>query len=142
MGDKNFTLVYYYIPEDKDDISILNAFGIKKPLHDLRVSDIQSSFPLEGQYHFRFKYKHGPEYVWMDVLKPDAKPPIVDGKIVLKVTRRTWEGKTSSHVNQTISSKAAYNFNELLEDFESPAVTTTKNEIKKQPAPTPNVILL
>eukprot|EP00826_Nyctotherus_ovalis_P016847 TRINITY_DN14912_c0_g1_i3.p1 TRINITY_DN14912_c0_g1~~TRINITY_DN14912_c0_g1_i3.p1 ORF type:complete len:150 (-),score=32.41 TRINITY_DN14912_c0_g1_i3:184-633(-) len=143
MADRSFTLVHYYIPEDMDNLDILNAFGIKKAIQDIRVGDVYSSFPLEGQYHFRFKCKHGSEFVWMDILKPDSKPPIVDGKIVVKASRKTWEGKTkvqaTSHPEQNVPTKKPYNFNELLEDFDSPAVSSAKIETKKPPAPTLNV---
>ena len=67
MSKKDFTLLFYYVPEYKDDIKILNAFGIKKTLDDLRLSNIKEQFPLEGHYHFRFKYRYGPEYVWLDL---------------------------------------------------------------------------
>jgi hypothetical protein len=51
------TLVFYYIPEDKDELAIPNAFGIPKAVDEICLSDIEKHFPLEGQYIFRFKYK-------------------------------------------------------------------------------------
>lgn len=53
------TLVFYYIPEDKDELSIPNAYGIPKAVDDIYLSDIEKHFPLEGSYIFRFKYKVG-----------------------------------------------------------------------------------
>ena len=134
MVDRNFTLIYYYVPEDMDDIDVPNAFGIKKGMQDICVSDIQACFPMEGRYHFRFKYKYGTEYVWMDVPKPDSKPPIVDGKIVFKATRKSWEGKTSNNVTTAKPVKDV--FNGLTDDFESLGI----NEPKTQ-APIHNVSL-
>ena len=90
MADKNFTLVLYYVPEDQDDPDIPNAFGIKKAAEELRLSDVQAHFPLEGTYHFRFKYRHATEYVWLDLVNPNCKLPMVDGKIFMKATRRSW----------------------------------------------------
>ena len=95
MSERNFTLVFYYVPEDKDDVDVPNAFGVKKAIQDLRLTDIQAQFPLEGQYHFRFKYKHGTEYVWLDLVNPNCKIPIVDGRIVMKVTRKTWSNDSA-----------------------------------------------
>ncbi len=31
---ENFTPILYYVPEDKDDVEVPNAFGIKKFLQD------------------------------------------------------------------------------------------------------------
>ncbi len=118
MADKNFTLISYYVPEDKDDIEILNAFGIKKAAEDLRLSDISSGFPLEGQYHFRFKYRHGTDFVWLDLVNPNCKLPVVDGKIVMKVARETWDG-SSSRVSASASAPAS--IHEVPEQRAAPA---------------------
>jgi len=99
MSERPFTLIFYYVPEDKDELDVPNAFGIKKSLGDIRLGDIQSQFPLEGQYHFRFKFKHGNEYVWLDLMNPNCKLPTFDGKVTMKVTRKTWgnEGNSKSY---------------------------------------------
>jgi len=39
------------------------------------LKDIKKSFPLEGSYIFRFKYKISNQIVWMDLNSDDAKPP-------------------------------------------------------------------
>ena len=96
MAEKNFTLMLYYVPEDKDDIDVPNAFGIKKAIDDIRLTDVQSQFPLEGQYHFRFKYKYGSEYVWLDLVNPNCKIPTVDGQVIMKVTRKSWGTEPST----------------------------------------------
>eukprot|EP00826_Nyctotherus_ovalis_P046321 TRINITY_DN521_c0_g1_i3.p1 TRINITY_DN521_c0_g1~~TRINITY_DN521_c0_g1_i3.p1 ORF type:complete len:160 (+),score=45.95 TRINITY_DN521_c0_g1_i3:98-577(+) len=122
MSAKNFTLLFYYVPEDKDDVDTPNAFGIKKPVDELRLSDIKEQFPLEGQYHFRFKYKHGSEYVWLDLVNTNCKLPTVDGKVVMKATRKSWStagpASQQSHTNgySNPSAKA-----KLLEGIDSPA---------------------
>ena len=89
-GKKNFSLLHYYIPEDKDDLEILNAFAIKKASEEIRLKDIEENFPLEGQYHFRFKYKYMDDYVWMDINNQNCKLPLMNNKIIMKVTRKTW----------------------------------------------------
>jgi hypothetical protein len=40
MTDKPFTLVYYYIPEDKDDLTMPNAFAVSKALEEITLADI------------------------------------------------------------------------------------------------------
>lgn len=146
MSDKNFTLIHYYVPEDLDDIDIPNAFGIKKAIKELTVNDIRASFPLDGEYHFRFKYKHGSEYVWMDIPRLDAKPPIIDGKIVIKASRRTLETKTKlpeakpNYIPSTAPVKNSHGFNNHPDIFDGPFEgfkPTVTSDIK---APVRNVI--
>ena len=90
---KSITLIQYYIPEDKDDIAIMNAFVISKQLSDIKLSDIIETFPLDGIYHFRFKYSFKGEFVWLDLNNTNCKPPQVSGSIIMKATRITWESK-------------------------------------------------
>jgi hypothetical protein len=93
MSKATITLIQYYVPEDKDDISIMNAFVISKPLADIKLSDIIESFPLEGVYHFRFKYSFKGEFVWLDLNNANCKPPQASGAIVMKATRISWGSK-------------------------------------------------
>jgi len=85
-----FCLVYYYVPEDKDDPEFPNAFGLNTAIEDVRIPDIRRHFPLEGEYIFRFKVKVANSNVWMDV-KEDGKIPLFGGRIVVKATRVSWE---------------------------------------------------
>mmetsp|Transcript_12401 Transcript_12401/g.25711 ORF Transcript_12401/g.25711 Transcript_12401/m.25711 type:complete len:185 (-) Transcript_12401:58-612(-) len=85
-------LVYYHIPEDKDEADIPNAFPVLKPGGDVRLQDIRAKFPLPGKYHFRFKMRLGDSAaaLWMDVTNEDMQVPMFDGKIVAKVIRLSW----------------------------------------------------
>jgi hypothetical protein len=85
------TIVYYYIPEDREDPEKLNAFLIYKEIDSLKINDVKENFPLPGQYHFRFKFKFENKNVWIDFNNPDASLPRYDGKIIMKVTRISWE---------------------------------------------------
>ena len=60
MSDQNFTLVFYYVPEDFDELGTPNAYAIPKAIGEITLGDIEQAFPLgEGsQFHFRFKYKY------------------------------------------------------------------------------------
>ena len=91
MEELKYTLILYYIPEDKDDLEIPNAFAIKKPLSEVRMNDIRSCFPIEGDYHFRFKYKLNNQIVWMDISNPNNKLPIFENTIFIKATRKSWK---------------------------------------------------
>ena len=41
MSDQGFTLVYYYIPEDLDELGTPNAFAIPKAVNDITLMDIE-----------------------------------------------------------------------------------------------------
>ena len=90
MAGKELTLIFYYVPEDKDDVDTPNAFGIKKSIENIRLKEIREQFPLHGEYHFRFKYKHGSEYIWLDLVNADCKLPTIDERIIVKATRKSW----------------------------------------------------
>ena len=84
-----FTLVYYYIPEDCDDLAMPNAYAIPKGIEAITLSDIEGQFPLKGEeFHFRFKYKYNGASVWLDLANKQCKVPKVDGRIIMKVTRK------------------------------------------------------
>ena len=58
---------------------------------EIKLSDIKNTFPLEGEYIFRFKSKINNAVVWMDI-NEDAKIPLFNNKIMMKATRISWEG--------------------------------------------------
>ena len=45
---------------------------------------------MEGQYIFRFKYKHGKKIVWLDLQNKKDSVPTFERMIFLKVTRINW----------------------------------------------------
>ncbi len=95
-AQKDFTLVYYYVPEDLDDLAMPNAFAVPKALDAITLQDIESLFPLPDPtgksagdaYHFRFKYKYSGQSVWLDLANKQCKVPKVDNRIIMKVTRK------------------------------------------------------
>ena len=83
--------MYYYVPEDMDDLTVPNAFAVPKNVADITLADIESLFPLEGggdAYYFRFKYKYSGNSVWLDLSNKTCKVPKVDNRIIMKVTRK------------------------------------------------------
>jgi hypothetical protein len=69
------TLVYYIVPEDKDDPDSPNVFGLPHSKQNLRLSHIHEGFPLKGSYIFRFKSVHEGQPVWLDLPDLDSKLP-------------------------------------------------------------------
>ena len=65
-----------------------NAYAIPKNLIDITLNDIESLFPLEGEFHFRFKYKYTSQSVWLDLNNKKCPVPKCDNKIIMKVTRK------------------------------------------------------
>lgn len=84
--------MFYYVPEDLDDLATPNAFAINKQLDEITLQDIEDSFPLQGgasgAFVFRFKYKYNNASVWMDLSNKKCRVPKCDNRIVLKVTRK------------------------------------------------------
>ena len=102
------TIVRYFVPEDRDSEEKPNAFVIYKPIDELRLKDIKEYFPLPGDYHFRFKFELSKpkKSVWLDFNKEESKLPTIDGKILIKVSRLSWnkqEESTSSNSNNVFS---------------------------------------
>ncbi|KAM3141434.1 hypothetical protein pb186bvf_006552 [Paramecium bursaria] len=93
MANKAFTLVYYIVPQDNDDIESPNAFGISKQQDQITINDIRQGFPLQGQYIFRFRYKTSNHVVWMDMSNPNAQVPTFQNRIFIKATRISWNNQ-------------------------------------------------
>ena len=58
-GSSSNTLVFYFVPEDKDELTMPNAFIVKASLAEVTLDRIEKEFPMEGTFFFRFKYSHG-----------------------------------------------------------------------------------
>jgi len=96
-----FTLIFYYVPEDGDDQDILNGFAVPKS-SDITLGDVRASFPLEGQYHFRFKHMYQKVAVWMDINNDSCKVPVFNGKIIAKATRISWDSLKKAAAQQEL----------------------------------------
>ena len=40
---------------------------------DIKIQDIRKSFPLEGEYYFRFRFNYNKNVVWLDINSEDCK---------------------------------------------------------------------
>ncbi|KAL4476551.1 hypothetical protein ABPG74_010284 [Tetrahymena malaccensis] len=111
MAQKAFTMVFYIVPEDQDDIEQPNAFGIHKNQEDIKPSDIADSFPLPGEYIFRYRYKFQNNIVWMDINSNSNKIPLFNGKIYIKATRVSWTKDNNSQ--QPVQPQASVQTNQV-----------------------------
>ena len=94
--------IRYFIPEDGDLEMQPNVFLAPKPRHagsPPSLGQVKDSFPLPGQYHFRFKAPltpggdrdKGAMAVWMDIVDDREPVPTWKNGIVCKVTRVSME---------------------------------------------------
>ena len=81
-------MVYYWVPEDKDELSMPNAFILRRPLAEVTLEMIENEFPLRGEFVFRFKYSHTGQTVWLDLSNKRCPVPKYDNRIIMKVTRK------------------------------------------------------
>ncbi|CAD8145905.1 unnamed protein product [Paramecium octaurelia] len=100
---KSFTLIYYIVPQDNDDVEIPNAFGIGKPIDQVTLKDVKSSFPLQGEYIFRFRYKTSHNTVWLDLPTDTSQIPLFNNRILIKATRISWETQNNQSQSAQVS---------------------------------------
>ena len=43
-------MIFYYVPEDKDELSTPNAFIIRRPMNQVTLEMIESQFPMQGEF--------------------------------------------------------------------------------------------
>lgn len=94
------TIIRYFVPEDRDTEEKPNAFVIYKPIADIKLCDVRDCFPLPGEYHFRFKFELNKKVVWLDFNKEEAKLPLFNNKVIIKVTRLSWNKEVNTNENQ------------------------------------------
>ena len=82
------TMIFYYVPEDKDELSTPNAFIIRSQLADITLEMIEREFPMDGSFFFRFKYNHSGQTVWLDLSNKKCPVPKCNNQIIMKVTRK------------------------------------------------------
>jgi hypothetical protein len=93
------TIVQYFLPEDNEDSEKCNAFVIYKEVENIKLLDIKENFPLPGEYYYRFKFKFQNKNVWIDFNNEDATLPKFEGKIIMKVSRISWEEENPKNKN-------------------------------------------
>ena len=106
------SLVYYYVPEDYDDQEVLNAFGVNKGVNEVTLKDIRDNFPMEGNYHFRFKCTVSKIPVWLDVPNERERVPHFNSKIIMKATRISWGEEKAAQVQAPIKQESLLGLDE------------------------------
>ncbi|CAK81206.1 unnamed protein product (macronuclear) [Paramecium tetraurelia] len=87
MSNKNYTMIHYHIPQDLDDPEQPNAYTLQLNIKDITYTDILKTFPIKGQFDFKFLYQHQKENFWLDI-KSNATPlPIVNKHIHIRAER-------------------------------------------------------
>ncbi len=112
------TTIYYTVPSDGDDLAHPNVYKIPnispKELTLATVAQVRSphetrdvrhvfidvffshrvqTFPLPGNWHFRFKFDYRNTYVWLDVTNALSKVPMFKGSIFIKAARMKYKTK-------------------------------------------------
>ena len=82
-------MIFYWVPEDKDELATPNAFIIRRPLAEITLEMIEREFPMQGDFMYRFKYSHTGTTVWLDLSNRKCPVPKYDNRIIMKVTRKT-----------------------------------------------------
>lgn len=117
------TIVYYYIPEDRDELAVPNAFVIPKNLDDITLDDVEEYFSLKGEFIFRFKYKYQGKSVWLDLSNRQCKVPKYEEKIIMKVTRKVPKYPVEPEENPSVVKEASKDPN-LEQYFQGPSGTS------------------
>lgn len=81
------TFIKYFIPEDGDEQNHPNVYSLDSS--QPKLFEIKKSFPISGEYHFRFLKNVAELVVWMDVLDDSCVVPSFQGSIFAKVSRIT-----------------------------------------------------
>lgn len=123
------TNILYYIPQDDDDLKVMNTFVIQKSTDEVRLADIETHFPVQGRYHFRFQFKYRGVLVWLDLSNRLGKLPQTDGAIIVKALRLGWGPKAQpekpAHIIRTAKSEmprdeGAKLVNDIFGGFDQP----------------------
>ncbi len=107
MQKKEMTLIFYHVPEDKDDPDTPNVFHIPVSKQSLKLKHIQQYFPIKGNYIFRFKFSYQGVVVWLDLADPEADVPTFRDKVYLKANRISWNESKISEASSSHSVKSS-----------------------------------
>ncbi|KAG3102345.1 hypothetical protein PI124_g12480 [Phytophthora idaei] len=116
----------YFVPEDGDSSDHLNVVPLPR-VDQLRLQHVKKSFPLPGDFHFRFKTAFEGTYVWLDVVN-DADPvPDFNGLVICKISRVQRESLTRPP-ERTETPKVQVEAPDLIETSEPPPSPTKREE--------------
>mmetsp|Transcript_26619 Transcript_26619/g.49989 ORF Transcript_26619/g.49989 Transcript_26619/m.49989 type:complete len:152 (+) Transcript_26619:58-513(+) len=99
--------IYYWVPGDNDRSDHPNAFEVVHEGPGAKLKEIRASFPLPGEYHFRFKMKWESGAVWMDVTNEESMVPMFEDKVYAKVLRINWGASSRKTGDRPVSVPSA-----------------------------------
>ncbi|CEG46200.1 apicomplexan specific region near n-terminus [Plasmopara halstedii] len=121
-------MLNYFVPEDGDTSDHLNVVPLPR-VEQLRLLHVKKSFPLPGDFHFRFKTAFEGTYVWLDVVN-DADPvPDFNGLVISKISRVQRESLIRKP-ERTETSEAQREATDLIETSEAPSSPTKREDPK------------
>ncbi|UIZ29666.1 hypothetical protein KXD40_003184 [Peronospora effusa] len=120
-------MLNYFVPEDGDSSDHLNVVPLPR-VDLLRLQHIKKSFPLPGNFHFRFKTAFEGTYVWLDVVNDTDPVPDFDGLIICKISRV--QSKNSMHPAEQTETlpKAQVEAPDLIQTLENPLSPDKRKE--------------
>ncbi|CAH0481745.1 unnamed protein product [Peronospora belbahrii] len=112
-------MLNYFVPEDGDSSDHLNVVPLPR-VDLLRLQHIKQSFPLPGNFHFRFKTEFEGTYVWLDVVNDTDPVPDYNGLVICKISR-VQSGNSMRPIEKMEISTAQVETPDLIEPSLSPA---------------------
>ena len=89
---------------------------VKGKIENVNLTTIEQQFPIRGEYLFRAKTKLGKQIVYMDILDKLGSIPLFEGKIILKVSRISFEVKSSNFESEVKKEKEENNQSKISEE--------------------------
>jgi len=84
--------IRYYVPEDGDEADQPNVFELVSE-GVVCVGDVRRAFPLPGRFHLRFRRRVAGLEVWADAADDAAPAPRLQGRILVKASRLSDDGR-------------------------------------------------
>lgn len=124
--------VRYFVPEDGDDANHPNVFCVDRMN---TLDDVKRSFPLSGNFHFRFMKELDKMTVWMDIVDSSTPLPTYQGGIFIKANRIRSSSSTRSEPPQASKSNLS-STNSVSSSSVPPAKTSSPIAPVRQPSET------
>ncbi|CAH0484283.1 unnamed protein product [Peronospora farinosa] len=120
-------MLNYFVPEDGDSSDHLNVVPLPR-VDLLRLQHIKKSFPLPGNFHFRFKTAFEGTYVWLDVVNDTDPVPDFDGLIICKISRVQSKNSMRPAEQTETLPKAQVEAPDLIQTSENPLSPDQRQE--------------
>lgn len=119
--------IRYFVPEDGDDASHPNVYQTDKAN---TLEDVKRSFPLSGNFHFRFLKEIEKMSVWLDITDNSTPLPTHQGGLFIKASRL--KGSSPSLERKSTERPAA-----VESTAPGPSLNRSTSSSSSVPAPAP-----